>query len=84
MLLKQVVAFGVYMVYIMHEVITMDEENKTCAGCRHFYRHYVRVSGTKYSPLAAGHCGEPRVREKREDTPACHRYTKRPEPKGKG
>ena len=49
-----------------------------CAQCRHFHRHYVRVGANRYVPLVQGHCGEPRCRDKREDTPACGRFSRRP------
>lgn len=28
-----------------------------------------------YIPIKLGHCGEPRIRYKQTDTPACHRYS---------
>ena len=34
----------------------------SCAQCRHFHRHYVRVGANRYVPLVQGHCGEPRCR----------------------
>ena len=46
---------------------------KSCAQCRHFHQHYVRVAGYRYAPLDEGHCSEPR--------PACARFSKRPEPR---
>ena len=33
---------------------------KSCAQCRHFHQHYVRVAGCRYAPLDEGHCSEPR------------------------
>ncbi len=42
----------------------MEEQEKTCETCQHFYRHYVRRSSTKYIPLGVGHCGDPRARYK--------------------
>ncbi len=57
----------------------MDEPvTKTCETCRHFYRHYVRVGNHQYHALDRGHCGNPRARDKKADTPACHRHVKRP------
>lgn len=32
----------------------MEEQEKTCETCQHFYRHYVRRSSTKYIPLVCG------------------------------
>ncbi len=52
----------------------MEEQEKTCETCQHFYRHYVRRSSTKYIPLGVGHCGDPRARYKTVKTPACFRY----------
>ena len=54
---------------------------KSCAQCRHFHQHYVRVAGYRYAPLDEGHCSEPRCRDKRADDPACARFSKRPEPR---
>lgn len=52
---------------------------KSCAQCRHFYRHYVRTGGNRYVPLELGHCGHPRCRDKQADTPACVRFAQRRE-----
>ena len=52
----------------------MDGE-KTCETCRHFRRHYVKRGRNWYIPIKLGHCGEPRIRYKQTDTPACHRYS---------
>lgn len=49
----------------------------TCEGCRYFYQHYVRVNNRLYVPTKCGHCGHPRIRDKRPDTPACQRFAKR-------
>lgn len=54
---------------------------KSCAQCRHFYRHYVRTGGNRYVPLELGHCGHPRCRDKQADTPACARFAQRREPR---
>ena len=54
---------------------------KSCAQCRHFHQHYVRVAGYRYAPLDEGRCSEPRCRDKRADTPACARFSKRSEPR---
>ena len=57
-----------------------EEKNpQSCAQCRHFHRHYVRAGKNCYVPLEQGHCGEPRCREKKADTPACHRFAKQRE-----
>ena len=49
---------------------------KSCAQCRHFHQHYVRVAGYRYAPLDEGHCSEPRCRDKRADGPAGERTEK--------
>ena len=51
----------------------MDRE-KTCETCRYFFQHYIKDGKTSYIPIRAGHCGNPRIRYKQADTPACHRY----------
>lgn len=55
----------------------MEDQEKVCAQCRHFHRHYVRYGNNRYSPLNCGHCGEPRCRDKKAETPACGRYSQR-------
>ncbi len=52
----------------------MDEQNKTCATCKYFCRHYTRRGKRMFIPLVMGHCGNPRLREKKVDTLACQRY----------
>ncbi len=54
----------------------MEEQEKTCETCKHFCRHYTRRVGGKFGPLDVGHCINPHLRDKRSDTPACHRYAK--------
>lgn len=54
----------------------MEGQEKTCETCKHFRRHYTRGGGNKFIPLAVGHCGNPRLRDKRCDAPACQRYAK--------
>ena len=55
----------------------MDLEEKTCEGCRYFHQHYVRIRNRQYNPIQCGHCGNPRCREKKPNTPACQRFVKR-------
>lgn len=52
------------------------EEKKTCETCKHFVRHYFKF-GRSFRPLDVGHCTDPRCRDKRVETPACHRYLKK-------
>lgn len=52
-----------------------QDTEKTCASCKHFYRHYARIGNHRYAPLKIGHCSEPRCRDKTEDTAACHRFS---------
>ena len=53
----------------------MDQE-KTCVTCKHFVQHYYKF-GRGFRPLDVGHCTDPRCRDKRTETPACHRYVLR-------
>jgi len=56
----------------------MDEaEEKVCKGCRYFKQHYVRAPRSGYMSTDCGHCSNPRLREKKPDTPACTRFSKR-------
>ena len=54
----------------------MEDQEKTCETCKHFYQHYVHWSGKQFRPLNVGHCGDPRARYKSMNTPACWRYVK--------
>ena len=48
-----------------------------CSQCRHFHQHYAKSSGGRYIEVPCGHCGNPRIRDKKPATPACHRFSKR-------
>lgn len=64
----------------------MDEEiqaEKTCETCRYFHRHYTKGGRNWYMPLDHGHCSSPWCRHKKLTTPACHRYSAKPAPRGK-
>lgn len=58
----------------------MEKEPQVCADCRHFCRHYSRTGRNRYFPLDRGHCGYPRLRDKKADTPACPHYSLRKRP----
>ncbi len=62
----------------------MPEEKipASCVQCKYFHQHFVRSAGNRFVPLEQGHCGNPRLRDKRVNTPACSRFAKRPEKKG--
>lgn len=53
----------------------MEQEEKTCTGCQHFVQHYAKVGNHTYVIVYSGHCGNPRIREKKPDTPACQRFS---------
>ena len=61
----------------------MEEEQKSCETCRHFYRHYIHWSGRQYRPLNCGHCAYPRLKDREVDTPACRHYSARAKKKPK-
>lgn len=50
-----------------------------CKNCRHFRQHYIKYARGNYSPLAYGHCVEPRIKRREAATKACSHYKKRPE-----
>lgn len=54
-------------------------EEKTCETCRRFHRHYVKWEKETYHPLAMGHCGTPRVRNRKAGAPACPHWEAIPE-----
>ena len=51
-------------------------ENNTCIDCGHYFRHYIRC-GSRFRPIALGHCIYPRVKPRDCDTPACQHFTPR-------
>lgn len=38
---------------------------KSCANCAHYARHYIRLWGRYFVPVAAGHCTFPRVKARK-------------------
>lgn len=56
-------------------------DDKLCEQCRHFHRHYVRMGGNRYLPISKGHCAHPRLKDRDVDTPACPRFSPRPDTK---
>ncbi len=55
------------------------EEPKTCETCRHFVRHFIKQGRSYYVPIQQGHCVEPRLKDRTVKTPACGRYSCRPD-----
>lgn len=53
------------------------EEKKTCSSCRYFRQHYVRRGRNQFVPIPCGHCGNPRLRDKKPEAPACQRYSEK-------
>ena len=49
------------------------DEVKHCQDCTHFKQHYVKC-GKQYMATYCGHCAHPRIKERKEDSPACERY----------
>ena len=49
------------------------DDTKTCETCKHFIQHYYKF-GQTFRPLSVGHCTDPRCRDKKVETPDCHRY----------
>ena len=47
---------------------------KTCGGCAHFRRHYIRYKSGRYMPLFDGHCVFPRLKPRKTDTRACEHF----------
>ena len=66
----------VTMWYSNGEVIDMEElQEKHCQDCKYFVQHYAKA-GRGFKTIHDGHCGNPRLRDKKPDTPACHRFAK--------
>ena len=57
------------------------EQKPTCKTCQHYVPHYTRSARGVYHRLYCGHCTEPRIKDRREDTPACPHYRPRKENK---
>lgn len=53
-----------------------EHQEKHCQDCKYFIQHYVNVGGA-FRPTYDGHCRSPRLRDKKPDTPACHRFVQR-------
>lgn len=54
----------------------MDAQG-TCQNCAYFYQQYVKtVSGNDeiFTKIYQGHCGKPRLKNRRPDAPACDRF----------
>ncbi len=53
----------------------------TCLTCKHFRQHYIR-RGRSYMPISDGHCVFPRLKLRKQDTPACphHKKKRAPDP----
>lgn len=57
-------------------VVDLEElQEKHCQDCKYFVQHYVK-SGRGFTTTYYGHCGNPRLRDKKPDAPACHRFAK--------
>ena len=48
---------------------------ETCETCKYFRKHYVKM-GKRYSQAGNGHYVEPRLKMRRNSTPACAHYQK--------
>ena len=53
----------------------MNEKN--CGSCQYFVKHYIRYDDGRYVPIMDGHCTEPRLKRRTEDTPACMHWKRR-------
>lgn len=45
-----------------------------CKTCKYFYQHYIRLTKDRYTITPSGHCVYPRIKLRRDDTPACQHY----------
>ena len=45
-----------------------------CKDCIHFRPHYVRRGRNWYLRTACGHCVYPRLKHRKEETPACNNF----------
>lgn len=50
--------------------------DRTCQDCRHFRRHYIK-RGNRYQPIGDGHCVYPRLKRRKDTTPACGHFVRR-------
>ncbi len=51
--------------------------NETCETCKYFFQHYVKDGKSTFVPLYEGHCGHPRLKYRKTDTPACEKFSPR-------
>ena len=52
-------------------------EASICKTCVHFRQHYVPFDEIRFTETPYGHCVFPRLKERRNNTPACVHYQKR-------
>lgn len=56
------------------ETIRIGDDEKVCANCAYFERHYVADDRElKYIPISLGHCTEPMVKD-RNAGDSCPRF----------
>ena len=55
--------------------------DKLCEHCKYFIQHYVCLRKNHYTPISQGHCIHPRLKNRCVDSPACDRFSSRPEKK---
>lgn len=62
------------------EAIYIEDHGRAecCENCRHYTQHYVRMGTGLFAKCYAGHCTEPRIKQRRPDQ-VCGRYERREE-----
>ena len=50
----------------------------TCSQCRHFHQHYGKGVHGEFIEIYAGHCGTPRLRNRKPDAAACQNFAPLP------
>ena len=49
---------------------------KYCKDCFHYIQHYV-IFGKDLMTAYCGHCTYPRIKDRKPDTPACGKFTRK-------
>ncbi len=60
---------------IIKGFLFIAEDEKVCYNCKHFRQHYIyEKHNKKLQACNAGHCVEPRVKNRKPDQKACKHF----------
>ena len=62
------------MIREMRRYITIDATERICANCVNFVQHFYKKGAYEYDLVNAGHCTEPRVKDRSPCNKACEKF----------